>query len=180
MGGAISTVSSSSVVLNNSGAATITGGTAIASGASLSGAGSLLGGTVTVNGGIAPGTSGIGTISIVNLILGSTATTTMELNRSAGQNADLISASGAVTDAGSLVVNNIGPSLLAGDSFNLFDGAISGTFAGVSLPTLDAGLGWDTSQLYTTGVIMVTPEPATTALLGSGILLVVWQIRRRR
>jgi hypothetical protein len=181
MGGAISTVSSSSVVLNNTGAATISLGTTIASGANLTGTGSLLGGTVTVNGGIAPGISGIGTISIVNLILGSTATTTMKLDRSAGQNADLISASGSVTDGGSLVINNTGASLLSGDSFNLFDGTLSGTFASISLPTLDAGLNWDTSQLYSTGIISVipTPEPTTATLLGGSVILGLLARRRR-
>ncbi|HEX9047511.1 MAG TPA: PEP-CTERM sorting domain-containing protein, partial [Verrucomicrobiae bacterium] len=87
---------------------------------------------------------------------------------------------GTLTDGGSLVVNNIGGTLLTGDSFNLFDGTITGTFASVLLPTLDAGLTWDQSNLYTTGIITVVPEPATTALLGSGVLLTIWQLRRRR
>jgi hypothetical protein len=44
----------------------------------------------------------------------------------------------------------------AGQSFNLLDwGSLSGTFASINLPTL-AGLAWNTSQLYTSGVVSVT------------------------
>lgn len=184
MGGAITTVSGSSVTLNNSAAVTVTGGTTIAAGANLTGAGNLGGGLVSVSGGVAPGISGIGTITVANLTLASGSTVTMELDRSAGQNADLLSASGTLTfnGNGTLQVNNIGASLLEGDSFNLFDGTISGPFATVNLPILDAGLQWDESQLYTTGIIdiVAAPEPATFALLGMGGLVAGWQIRRRK
>jgi hypothetical protein len=182
--GAITTVSGSSVTLNNSAAVTVTGGTTIAAGANLTGAGNLGGGLISVSGGVAPGISGIGTITVANLTLASGSAVTMELDRSAGQNADLLSASGTLTFGGNgtLQVNNIGASLLAGDTFNLFDGTISGPFATVNLPSLDAGLVWDQSQLYTTGIIDVTavPEPATFALLGIGGLVASWQIRRRK
>ena len=51
----------------------------------------------------------------------------------------------------------------AGNSFDLFDGAMAGTFNSVTLPTLALGLGWDTSQLYSAGLISVqlvpVPEP---------------------
>ena len=182
--GTITTVSGSSVTLNNSAAVTVSGGTTIAAGANLAGAGNLGGGLVSVSGGVAPGISGIGTISIASLTLASGSTVTMELDRSAGQNADLLSASGTLTfnGNGTLQINNIGASLLEGDTFNLFDGTISGPFATVNLPTLDAGLQWDESQLYSTGIIDViaVPEPATFALLGMGGLVAAWQIRRRK
>jgi autotransporter-associated beta strand protein len=64
--------------------------------------------------------------------------------------------SGAVNLAGALtvsLVNNFQPRL--GDSFDLMDwGSLSGTFSTLSLPTL-SGLAWDTTRLYTSGVISV-------------------------
>ena len=65
--------------------------------------------------------------------------------------------SGAVTLAGNLSVfaaNSFSPS--AGDSFDILDwGSLSGTFSSAQLPPLANGLSWDTSQLYTTGVLSV-------------------------
>jgi autotransporter-associated beta strand protein len=72
-------------------------------------------------------------------------------------------------------------SFTAGDSFNLFDGVLSGTFSSVSLPSLSGGLQWDTSSLYATGVISVIPEPsAFAALAGLGVVGFAVTRRRRR
>ena len=44
----------------------------------------------------------------------------------------------------------------AGNAFNILDwGTLSGTFAALQLPTLTGSLSWNTSQLYTTGVLSV-------------------------
>jgi T5SS/PEP-CTERM-associated repeat protein len=48
---------------------------------------------------------------------------------------------------------------IAGDFFNIIDWTVaitSGTFAALNLPALSGGLAWNTSQLYTTGVLSVT------------------------
>jgi hypothetical protein len=51
----------------------------------------------------------------------------------------------------------------AGQSFDILDwGSLNGTFSSLALPTL-AGLAWDTSQLYTDGVVSVA---AATSLPG--------------
>jgi len=63
--------------------------------------------------------------------------------------------------------------LQAGDTFNLFDGAISGVFAATNLPALSStNLLWDTSLLASSGVIKVAantaPTPTITAPAVSG------------
>jgi hypothetical protein len=52
------------------------------------------------------------------------------------------------------LVNGFSPSL--GNGFDLLDwGSISGHFSSVGLPALSAGLAWNSTQLYTTGVLAV-------------------------
>jgi T5SS/PEP-CTERM-associated repeat protein len=65
-----------------------------------------------------------------------------------------------------------GFSVTNGAFFDLFDcdGTLSGEFADVELAALSNGLSWDTTSLYSNGVIGVVPEPATLGLIGlSGI-----------
>ena len=68
----------------------------------------------------------------------------------------------------SALINGFTPA--AGQTFNLFDGALTGTFDTLQLPTL-AGLAWNTSQLYTNGIIGVNVAPpacpATTTTTAS-------------
>ncbi|NQT87335.1 PEP-CTERM sorting domain-containing protein, partial [bacterium] len=52
---------------------------------------------------------------------------------------------------------------------------ILGTFGELILPQMES-YGFDTSQLYETGILTITPEPATLSILGLGLLAV----RRRR
>jgi len=83
--------------------------------------------------------------------------------------ASILNASGSFTVGGS------GASLIAGDSFNLFDvGSFGGTFSSVSLPTLNSGLFWDFSSLYSLGDVSVIPEPsACWLLIGAGLFFAV-------
>jgi surface protein len=73
-----------------------------------------------------------------------------------------INATGNVTLNGTLTVTNDGLTLVDGDSFDLINGTISGTFSTVNLPSLDAGLLWNTSSLYTTGIISVVATSPTS------------------
>ncbi len=69
----------------------------------------------------------------------------------------------------------------AGESFQLFNGPLSGTFSQLTLPTLGNGLNWNTSNLDANGTISVTPEPSTLALLAAGAFgLLGYGWRRRR
>jgi hypothetical protein len=44
----------------------------------------------------------------------------------------------------------------AGQTFDILDwGSLIGTFSAIQLPTLAGGLAWNTSQLYTTGILSV-------------------------
>ena len=65
---------------------------------------------------------------------------------------------GILTVGGTLQVsltNNFIP--LPGNSFDLLDwGSLSGTFNALNLPTMNGHIVWDSSQLYTTGVLSVT------------------------
>ena len=79
------------------------------------------------------------------------------------------------------IINGFTP--LAGHSFDILNwNSRTGTFDTESLPGLGAGLGWDTSDLYTTGTLRVVatqppvvPEPTGLGLIGLALLA-----RRRR
>ena len=58
--------------------------------------------------------------------------------------------------------------IAAGRSFDLLDGTayLSGQqFQSVILPPLSGGMTWDTTSLYSTGAVIVVPEPGTLALV---------------
>jgi T5SS/PEP-CTERM-associated repeat protein len=75
-----------------------------------------------------------------------------------GSDYDQLQVSGAVTLNGTLSValaNSFVPS--AGDVFDILDWtSLSGTFDAIMLPALSADLVWNTSQLYLSGVLIVT------------------------
>lgn len=75
------------------------------------------------------------------------------------------------------LINAFNPAL--GNQFNLFDGTTVGAFSSFNFPALNAGLMWDTSLLYTQGIVQVVaiPEPAALVMALAAALTVV---RRRR
>lgn len=145
----------------------------------LTGNGSI-NGVTTINGEIAPGTS-IGTLTFNNsLVLAGL--TTLELNRTNTQTADLLNVLGTLTLGGTLTLVNTGDALQSGDNFNLFDGTITGSFGTTNLPSLDSGLTWDFAQFDTLGVVAVAaiPEPSAVALGIAASLAVLWRSRFRQ
>ena len=72
-----------------------------------------------------------------------------------GVDFDRLRVSGALTLAGSLKLNlDYAPE--AGDSFDVLDwGSASGAFSVITTPTLDSGLEWDFTDLYSTGRISI-------------------------
>jgi autotransporter-associated beta strand protein len=131
----------------------VSGGYILRASQSLKGNGSVVG-NVTANGSVTPGES-IGTLTFSNNVV-LAGTTTMEIDRDATPNADLIVAN-SLTYGGALTVVNNGAALQAGDTFNLFDWTTrSGSFSSTNLPALDPGLSWDTSNLSVDGTIRVS------------------------
>lgn len=127
----------------------------VAVGASLGGVGTL-GRDTTVNGTLAPGSNGVGTLTVNNpLTLAATSTTLMEIAKSGGTATfDRLLGVTSLTQGGTLTVTASGEALQAGDSFRLFTATTyTGAFATVNLP---AGYVWDASQLTANGTITVT------------------------
>jgi autotransporter-associated beta strand protein len=115
-----------------------------------------------------------------NAYLESTTNTVMQLaGPVAGSQYDRIDVTGQLNLAGALDVELLdGFQPQAGESFQLFDAQLSGTFSRVTLPALSNGLSWNTSNLDTTGTISVVPEPSTLALICAGALGLLGYARR--
>jgi len=93
--------------------------------------------------------------------------------------------SGAVLNVG-LDTGVVTAGWTVGDAFQLFDwlGVLAGTpptsgaFASINLPTLDAGKNWDTTQIFTSGIITIAPEPGRVLFLMLGVLGLAFRRRR--
>jgi len=87
---------------------------------------------------------------------------------------------GSVVATGA-IIQVVGNSYIAhaGDTFDLTSANFNGALLG-ALPTLSAGLVWDTSGFFSSGVLTVNavPEPSTYALLLGGLVLLCLHKRR--
>ena len=100
---------------------------------------------------LSPGLT-IGTLTVTeDATFASGGTAWMEINRATPQKSDKLVAK-SITFGGTLVVTNIGTLLYPGDTFDLFDGALSGAFETIVLPNYYE---WDTSRLAIDGTIRV-------------------------
>ncbi len=107
----------------------------------------------TYSPGLSPTSQIVGSIGLAE-----SGTLLMEIGgTSPGSGYDQVLASGALTLDGTLEVsllNGFAPT--SGQSFNLFDWtSVSGAFDTLTLPALAGGLAWNTSQLYTAGMLSV-------------------------
>ena len=108
-----------------------------------------------------------------NLAFAVSSTLEMELGGTTpGSTYDQIQASGQLSFAGTLQISltdGFNPS--AGDSFDILDwGSLTGTFNSLLLPSLAAGLTWNTSALYTSGVLSVDAGGVPGDYNGNGIV----------
>ncbi|MEX2307004.1 MAG: hypothetical protein WD738_05400 [Pirellulales bacterium] len=95
-----------------------------------------------------------------NVSFGSHAELQIELaGVAAGSQHDRIDVAGTLSLDGALsvfLINGFNPAV--NNSFDILDwGSLSGTFDSISLPALSGFVAWDTSNLYTTGVLAVAP-----------------------
>ena len=135
-------------------------------------------GNIKYAGSYSPGNSPA-SVSVENILFDPTSVLIIEFaGKTLGSEYDQLVISGLATLNGTLdvdLLNSFTPSV--GDSFHIFNGTTTGSFAQLSLPVLGSGLSWNTGNLYTTGELSVTPEPASLSLLALGGLAV---IRRKR
>jgi autotransporter-associated beta strand protein len=150
-------------------------------GGTLGGSGTILGSVnLPSDSTLSPGDS-TGTLTVTNTV-SLNGTTLINLDRSIAPNSGRIAAA-AITFGGELTVTNSGSSLLAGDSFQLFSGPTTGSFATVNLPTTDhtgATYTW-TNRLTIDGTIRVltssavgvntNPTNITTSVSGNALTL---------
>jgi T5SS/PEP-CTERM-associated repeat protein len=114
-------------------------------------------GNVLVEGVVAPGTSP-GTLHVIGQQYAHNPGGKLQIELASATSFDRLDVSGHVALDGALEVSLLGGYVpRGGASFDIVDWVTtSGAFNAVNLPPLPAPLGWDTSQLYTTGVVSVT------------------------
>jgi len=177
--------------LSQTGAGTLalTGDLGLLSGVTTVSAGTLggnstLGGALNVlaGGTLAPGTSAaIGTLTVNGgLTLGGNVL--VKLNKSLTQTSDLVAVPGGVsnTNNGVVIVNNLGPALVAGNSFQLFSQPVTGGET-LTISNVSGNVVW-TNMLATDGTITVLSVGSAIAAYptnisfsaGAGQLSLTW------
>jgi hypothetical protein len=93
----------------------------------------------------------------------------------------VLASRGDAAFAGDLLVSlEVGYTPALDDEFDLIANMVApGSFASVTLPDLPSFLEWDTTDLYPSGIIRVTPAPASLLVATGGLLLAMAHRRRR-
>jgi autotransporter-associated beta strand protein len=124
----------------------------------------FINGAVTIVGALSPGDSAPGALTFSDSVTLAAGSTNIFKISSSPLTNDAVVVLGLLTNGGVLLVTNIGVTPLAGNqSFQLFTAAgCIGAFAQVLLPSLPFGLGWDTNQLNSAGLlsVVVTNQPS--------------------
>jgi hypothetical protein len=135
------------------------GGSIVVLAGSVGGGGAVGGDLINASGTVAPGNSpGALTVNGDFAQAGAGALAIELAGPAPDSQHDQLKVSGHVALGGALevsLINGFAPS--AGQAFDLLDwGTLTGVFSTINLPVLP-GLAWNTSQLYTTGVLSVAP-----------------------
>jgi autotransporter-associated beta strand protein len=151
-----------SLIISSGGSATLSGTVTglLSNGGTVKGTGTITGSSSMGSNSVTiPGNTSIGTMTFGgNLTMNTTASLNMQIT-GGSTSCDKLAITGAFICNGTLDVSLSSGTLLSGAAYQLFTaGSITGTFATINLPTLDAGLVWDTSELYSTGKIKVIPN----------------------
>jgi hypothetical protein len=139
----------------------------VANTATLAGNGTINGPVSLQSGGVlAPGANAIGKLTINN-VLSLAGSTVMEISKAANTN-DAIVGLTTVNYGGALVINQLDATpFVGGESYKLFAAVVyGGSFSSITLPSLPAGLSWDTTQLGVNGTIRVSATPVAPTLSG--------------
>ncbi len=164
---------------------------------SFSNAGTLMGsgtlnsaGGLTNNGTLAPGSFGTGTLALTGGALAQAASATFAVDLTSPSSFDLLTVAGAAALNGTLALNCLGAcSFAVGDSFTILNatGALTGTFAGVTLTGFASGafnVIYDTAnsdvRLFVTQSVTAVPEPSTHAMFLAGAAVLGGLAWRRR
>jgi fibronectin-binding autotransporter adhesin len=130
----------------------------LSTGQTLRGGGGLSG-ALTVGSGatVAPGElNSLGTLTVSNGTVTLAGQTLINLNRASAVSNSVLSCAGGIALGGTLAATNIGTSILrGGDTFDVFNGPLSGSIT-ATLPPLWPGLSWNTASLNSAGIISVT------------------------
>jgi autotransporter-associated beta strand protein len=152
-----------------------TGAITVKEEATLSGKGSVAGSvTVMESGTIAPGDLGIGMFTVKSSVsLREESALEIEIDRSNKTN-DKLSVTGALSIAGNLKIDLIDGSFEAGDEVSVLSaGSYNGAFAQIIPEVPGVGLKWDTSSLYTSGMLKVQTGETATDFFGADCLTII-------
>lgn len=149
-------------VSNKTGSATGSGTVTIQNGASLNGAGIISGDVIVQNGGrLIAGVSTVGTTITLqkNIDIKKGGEVLLRVNASNGL-VDCLTAGTNLKIAGDLIVNRSGGQYQVGQEFKILEGrTITGTFENITPEVPAAGMLWDTSKLYSEGIIKIVENP---------------------
>jgi autotransporter-associated beta strand protein len=147
----------------------------VTNGGTLSGTGVINGPlSVTSGGTLEPG-GGIGVLTVNNSISLAGACVLAIQKTGGGTTNGQLACATSLSYGGALIVTNLGGTLAAGDSFRPFRASsYSGHFVSLTMPLLEPGLYWNTSQLLASGSVQVAALPTITLSPNGGWLNLLW------
>ena len=153
------------------------GAVTVVSNATLGGTGTILGPvTVLANGVLSPGAS-VGTLTINNNLT-LNGNVFIEVNKSLTPSNDLTSVSGTLTSSGTgtVTVTNLGPALVAGNTFKIFNKAVANG-ATMTITGGGTGVGWNNNLAVdgsiSVAAVVTTPPLITSVSLGANSVTLV-------